>query len=218
MKKKILYLTIFIVIALFINFIVPLLRESKARNTGGIKEKEIEMRDATAERNASSLAKDSDWAPVAENQQKTIEINLSSVQRNGNVVKMWIRTTYKTDDSRKQYVDNLIKNFKLNEVYQETKKWIDYDNTYTYVELNKNNDIIKIIYQIEYNKNGSILHSYNFSSAKNESNIVPGTLLSGLKESVFRKFKFLEENNEHSIYLEEVVEFIKGHPNSIFQE
>jgi hypothetical protein len=66
--------------------------------------------------------KDSIWLPAVWNERRVIEINIATVNRTDEEVEMWCRFIHKTEESRAQYIDNMIKNFKLNGVYDDIKR------------------------------------------------------------------------------------------------
>jgi hypothetical protein len=198
--------------ALNINYIYNN-ENDKIQNTGKLKDADV----IESTHPTDVPAKDSTWTPVAWNERRAIEVNLTTIQRTSHEVVVWCRLTHKFQESRDQYVDNMIKNFKLNGVYLDVKKWIDYDNTYLRVKLNPEGEKVIIVSQIEYNKDGSVLHSFDLQNSKYEEAdryVAPETLLSGLNTVMFTKFKFKNNDSIYNLYIDEIDAFIAEHPNS----
>lgn len=160
-----------------------------------------------------------EWVEAVKNDRQSIELDISSIKRNNNIVLFWNKTIYKNQMARDNYVDKIEKYESKSGISFNRKRYNNFDFTVALQRIDCESNKTTLVLIIDYNKDGSVINREDIKEENQFwSPIVPNTLTSGLAEILCTTFTYEANNKYFQLKIEQLEEFIKRNPLAQFKE
>lgn len=154
----------------------------------------------------SSSCFSQNWVKAYKDDNISIEVDFSSIDRIDNKIYVWEKSNYLTKESRDKHIKDK----------SDMNRWIEFDHDICYVVYEIVGRRSQLLSSISYTKNGEIIESHDWKEVDDYySRIIPGSIGMVLFEFLNSKYQFEVNGKKYAIPVERIGKFIERYPDAI---
>lgn len=177
------------------------------------------MRDKI-ESKASKHIEGESFVKVAENGNKKILLDLSTIREKDGLISTWLVTIHKGETSRNNYVQSFKRILKRYGVEEESfPDFTNYSYTVDQMGIECSSNRMTTMISILYNENGSVIQRVDFDEEdRTWGEVPPHSLISNVKTIICREYSFSLNGKEYKVPSWKLFDFMKSHPESTIMD
>lgn len=150
----------------------------------------------------STLCFSQNWFCITGTDDARINVDVSSIERNGSIIYCWQKTTYDNEDARLEEANRLYGIWK-------NKAWLKYDHSLNYIAYECPGKKSQTLSSVYYDSNGKIIHSNDENeSSINYKRLIPGTVGMSILNTLNDMHLFEVDGEQYMVYIEHIPSFL----------